>query len=282
MQSHCYPLFLLLLFPLRVSLSLPLLFSANRPFRGRMAKKRKSENAALDEMERTLYTSFCTTANSISHFYTQAQNQQKLSFQAGERHAVEKLYHWLLREHQSGSNITVAQVIQNLQSELEVGNVDEMTMSPGHQLQQQQMQPSVVGSVGTSGRSSALSTPLDQGKISVFQGALSSPNRRCLTAFAMAPSSYGVHNTSVQPVRRGSLSLDQPAVDLREDRLESATYEDVSTTSFGFQTQHHQDQQSHQHHQHHVQHMRDGSHTLNENDSSMDMRVDGVADDYYC
>lgn len=53
-----------------------------------MAKKRKSENAALDEVERTLYTSFCTAANSISQLYTQAQNQQKLSFQAGERHAV--------------------------------------------------------------------------------------------------------------------------------------------------------------------------------------------------
>ena len=53
-----------------------------------MAKKRKSENAGLDEVERTLYTSFCTAANSISQLYTQAQNQQKLSFQAGERHAV--------------------------------------------------------------------------------------------------------------------------------------------------------------------------------------------------
>lgn len=55
---------------------------------GSMAKKRKSENAALDEVERSLYTSFCTAANSISQLYTQAQNQQKIAFQAGERHGV--------------------------------------------------------------------------------------------------------------------------------------------------------------------------------------------------
>jgi len=53
-----------------------------------MAKKRKYENAALDEVEKTLYTSFCTAANSISQLYTQAQNQQKIAFHAGERHAV--------------------------------------------------------------------------------------------------------------------------------------------------------------------------------------------------
>jgi len=61
---------------------------SGRRFSDGMAKKRKSENAALDEVEKTLYTSFCTAANSISQLYTQAQNQQKIAFQAGERHAV--------------------------------------------------------------------------------------------------------------------------------------------------------------------------------------------------
>ncbi len=53
-----------------------------------MPKKRKSEYSGLDEVEKTLHTSFCTAANSISHLYTQAQQQQKQSFHAGERHAV--------------------------------------------------------------------------------------------------------------------------------------------------------------------------------------------------
>eukprot|EP01018_Ginkgo_biloba_P014546 Gb_31393 [translate_table: standard] len=56
-----------------------------------MAKKRKSENAGLDEAERTMYTSFSNAANSLSQLYTQAQHQQKLAFQAGERHALVRL-----------------------------------------------------------------------------------------------------------------------------------------------------------------------------------------------
>lgn len=66
-------------------------------------------------------------------------------------------------------------------------------MSPGPQLQQQQpvqQQPGAGGTVGTSGRTTAPAVPLDQGKISVFQGALSSPNRRCLHAFGIAPSGF--------------------------------------------------------------------------------------------
>jgi len=55
---------------------------------GDMAKKRKSVESRLDEVDRTMYSTFCTTANSLSHLYTHAMNQQKLSFQAGERHAL--------------------------------------------------------------------------------------------------------------------------------------------------------------------------------------------------
>lgn len=153
-----------------------------------------------------------------------------------------------------------------------------MTMSPGPQVPLQQ-QPVV----GTSGRTAALSAPIDQGKISVFQGALSSPNRRSIPAFAMAPVGYGVHNTSVQPARRGSLSLEQPAADLREDQLESAPYEDAPAIGFGFQHpqhQHHQHQQQNQHQQH-PQHARGGAHTYNENDASMDMHADGAAEGYF-
>ncbi|KAI6681379.1 hypothetical protein NL676_035260 [Syzygium grande] len=50
-----------------------------------MAKKRKSVESRLDEVDRSLYSSFCSAANSLSELYTQAMNHQRLSFQAGER-----------------------------------------------------------------------------------------------------------------------------------------------------------------------------------------------------
>ncbi|GKU90732.1 hypothetical protein SLEP1_g4688 [Rubroshorea leprosula] len=53
-----------------------------------MGKKRKSIATSLDEVDRTMYASFCSAANSLSQLYTQAMNQQKLSFQAGERHGL--------------------------------------------------------------------------------------------------------------------------------------------------------------------------------------------------
>jgi hypothetical protein len=53
-----------------------------------MAKKRKSTATSLDEVDRTMYDSFRTTANSISQLYTHAMNHQKLSFHAGERNAL--------------------------------------------------------------------------------------------------------------------------------------------------------------------------------------------------
>lgn len=53
-----------------------------------MGKKRKSVATRLDEVDRTMYATFCSAANSLSQLYTQSMNQQKLSFQAGERHGL--------------------------------------------------------------------------------------------------------------------------------------------------------------------------------------------------
>lgn len=53
-----------------------------------MAKKRKSDASRLDEVDRGMYTTFCSAANSLSQLYTHAMHQQKLSFQAGERHSL--------------------------------------------------------------------------------------------------------------------------------------------------------------------------------------------------
>lgn len=53
-----------------------------------MAKKRKSDATRLDEVDRGMYTTFCSAANSLSQLYTHAMHQQRLSFQAGERHSM--------------------------------------------------------------------------------------------------------------------------------------------------------------------------------------------------
>ena len=56
-----------------------------------MARKRKSAATSLDEVDRTMYASFCSAANSLSQLYTQAMNHQKLSFQAGERQGLVRI-----------------------------------------------------------------------------------------------------------------------------------------------------------------------------------------------
>ncbi|MBA0794046.1 hypothetical protein Gohar_018412, partial [Gossypium harknessii] len=80
-----------------------------------MTKKRKSDASRLDEVDRTMYTSFCSAANSLSQLYTQAMNHQRLSFQAGERHALEKLYQWILRQQEEGSRATTVDIVAYLQ-----------------------------------------------------------------------------------------------------------------------------------------------------------------------
>ncbi|KAF3796109.1 hypothetical protein EJ110_NYTH04014 [Nymphaea thermarum] len=57
-----------------------------------MAKKIKSDGSGIDEANRTMYAAFCNAANSLSQLYTQAESQQKLAFQAGERHSLEFNY----------------------------------------------------------------------------------------------------------------------------------------------------------------------------------------------
>ena len=53
-----------------------------------MPKKRKAEANGLDEMDRELYGTFRTAANSISALYTSSLSLQKRAFNAGARHAT--------------------------------------------------------------------------------------------------------------------------------------------------------------------------------------------------
>ncbi|EPS71131.1 hypothetical protein M569_03625, partial [Genlisea aurea] len=99
-----------------------------------MAKKRKSDAARLDEVDRSMYSTFCNAANSLSHLYTQAMHQQKLLFQAGEGQAMEKLHDWILREQENGTRLTTGNILEYIQNGIDYGT-DE---APPYQQQQQQ------------------------------------------------------------------------------------------------------------------------------------------------
>lgn len=165
-----------------------------------MAKKRKSIGTSLDEVDRTMYTSFCSAANSLSQLYTQAMNHQKLSFQAGERHGYEKLYQWILRQQEAGGRVGTVDVLTYLQNELDYCG-DEPSMSPRapvlhHHSQSPANFPNAGFLVsGPSAQVPAAQAPRsdqydNQTKNSVFSNALSSPVRRTLQHYQLAQGVY--------------------------------------------------------------------------------------------
>ncbi|OMP12101.1 hypothetical protein COLO4_03467 [Corchorus olitorius] len=167
-----------------------------------MAKKRKSDATRLDEIDRSMYTSFCSAANSLSQLYTQAMNHQRLSFQAGERHALEKLYQWILRQQEEGSRATMVDIVSYLQNELEYG--DEPPMSPRLPLQHAHSpaaaQPNNLGApISSNPFSSAMvgqgvRSGDSQVKNSVFSNALSSPVRQSLQHYHLAQGGHNSNN----------------------------------------------------------------------------------------
>ncbi|KAE8730817.1 exocyst complex component 2-like [Hibiscus syriacus] len=164
-----------------------------------MGKKRKSIATSLDEVDRTMYALFSSAANSLSQLYTQAMNQQKLSFQAGKRHGLEKNYQWIWRQQEGGSRVTTLDILSYLQNELDYG--EEPSMSPTAPSQQQHPQPtmqlmntSFMVSSGSSGQIAGQGIRPDQcdqqSKNLVFSSALSSPVRRSLQHYHIAQEGY--------------------------------------------------------------------------------------------
>lgn len=161
-----------------------------------MAKKRKSAASSLDEVDRTMYASFSTAANSLSQLYSHAMNHQKLSFHAGERNALEKLYQWIWKQEEGGSRVATVDVVNYIQNELDYCG-EEPSMSPRAPPQNQQPQsmmpvtnsgfPVTSGSSGqtTAGAGQGLRSDYceNQPKNSVFSNALSSPVRRNLQLY---------------------------------------------------------------------------------------------------
>ncbi|KAH6774694.1 nuclear receptor family 2 group C protein [Perilla frutescens var. frutescens] len=159
-----------------------------------MAKKRKADATRLDEVDRGMYTAFCSAANSLSQLYSQAVNHQRLSFQAGERHAMEKLYSWILRQQENGIRVMPGDVLAYVQNELDYGSEDTPSLPllqqqqsqtathsthSGHPVSSNAFGPSTVGQGLRSGNS-------EQTKNSVFSNALSSPVRRSLQHYHLS------------------------------------------------------------------------------------------------
>ncbi|KAL6341626.1 hypothetical protein AAG906_032747 [Vitis piasezkii] len=85
-----------------------------------MAQKRKVEVTTDidDESDRVLYSVFRSAAGGLSHLYSQALNHHKVAFEAGQRHALEKLNEWMTVKHQEGMLVTTADISAYLQNEL--------------------------------------------------------------------------------------------------------------------------------------------------------------------
>eukprot|EP00249_Psilotum_nudum_P016475 c25842_g3_i1 orf=624-1037(-) len=96
-------------------------------------KKRRSESSGLEDVERSLHTSFCAAANSISQLYTQSQHQHRIAFQAGQRQSLEKLCEWIQRQYQFGVAPATADILNYLKNELDFMSCDESAVTQGHQ-----------------------------------------------------------------------------------------------------------------------------------------------------
>lgn len=200
-----------------------------------MGRKRKTEASRLDEVDRSMYSTFCSAANSLSQLYSQAMNHQKLSFQAGERHGLEKIYQWILRQHEEGSRVTAADILSHIQNEMDYG--EDPSASPRLQFPQQCPQSAthfpnagMQASSGIFGQASVGLAPRpsysDQAKNTVFSNALSSPVRRSLQHYHLSQGGSRNHDATSPGVNResNSPSNNDSSMDMHSDSPTHESY----------------------------------------------------------
>ncbi|PWA46437.1 hypothetical protein CTI12_AA508230 [Artemisia annua] len=167
-----------------------------------MAKKRKSIASHIDEVDRTMYSSFSNAANSLSHLYSIALTQQKLSFLSGERHGLEKLYQWISKQDAEGLRVTSGDILAYIEAELD-SSVDDPPIPPRISSQQNQQHTQVTNPfINSSSSSMPQGFRPDQSDQSsknyIFSNALSSPVRRSLQNYHISQEGYGVKNNDHQ------------------------------------------------------------------------------------
>lgn len=98
------------------------------------------------DLDRSLYSTFVTAANSISQLYTQASQQQKRAHVEGSRQALEKLVNWIVREQGTPQAIPTHFLLDYLRFELQ--NLDSAEQQcvagpPGLAFFQQNQNPNI-------------------------------------------------------------------------------------------------------------------------------------------
>uniref|UniRef100_A0ACD5VIC9 Uncharacterized protein n=1 Tax=Avena sativa TaxID=4498 RepID=A0ACD5VIC9_AVESA len=200
-----------------------------------MARKRKTEaTPRLDEADRTLYSTFCGAANSLSQLYSQAMTQQKLSFQSGERHALEKLHQWMVRKHEEESRLTVADIMSHIQHEIDYGGTDALVSPRGHPHPTSanpftSIQPSASLYAQATAGHAPRPTLSDQSKNTLFSSALSSPVRRSLQNYHLNQGAgNGGRNTEAnsagQNREANSASSNDTSMDMVSDSTGNGYY----------------------------------------------------------
>ncbi|CAA7034772.1 unnamed protein product [Microthlaspi erraticum] len=163
-----------------------------------MVKKRKSEASRLDEVDRTMYGAFRGAANSLSQLYTHAMNHQRVSFLAGERRGMEKLYQWIVRQEEEGTRVSTDDITTYLQNELEYEPEETSIPFPMQEFHQHQFAPPnvITSAAAAHVPSSHIAQHYDgnQDKVLIPPIALSSPVRRTLQDFNLCEAASGNHN----------------------------------------------------------------------------------------
>jgi hypothetical protein len=149
-------------------------------------------------------------------------NHQKLSFHAGERHSLEKLYQWILRQQEGGSRVATVDVLNYLQHELDYG-VEEPSMSPRAPPGQQPAMPftssGLLVSSGSSAGQGIRSEHCDQQpKNTVFSNALSSPIRRSLQNYHISQGGSYYPNGNGGPPPAGAQNNESNFVQQQQNR----------------------------------------------------------------
>ncbi|URE43118.1 holocarboxylase synthetase [Musa troglodytarum] len=155
-----------------------------------MAKKRKPEAVTrrLDEVDRTVYSTFRCGANSLSQIYTQAVAQRKVAFQAGERYALEKLYQLIVRHSDAGSTVTVADIVAYLQNETD----GEDTLTPDSELVHQYSQSATQSTNGNMNNSASMIGSAEGDHIHQIGHCDQTKNPSFTTAFSSLVDSSGL------------------------------------------------------------------------------------------
>ncbi|KAL2470035.1 Uncharacterized conserved protein UCP009193 [Abeliophyllum distichum] len=100
----------------------------------------------VDENDKGLFTIFQNAANTLSLLYTQAVNQHKAAFEAGQKYSLVKLHEWMVEKQQEGKIITVAEIYDYLQGELN-GHMPDVGMQGPNQIgASPRLQPEVASS----------------------------------------------------------------------------------------------------------------------------------------